>query len=224
MNIVVKDTKEKDNMKVDKKFLNRYKNTKELLITELNKSKAQKRFNNKITINKNIVEIDEKELLKLTLTQLKKISIEIFRNNHESNTFQNDGNNIMINNEDIKESIKKILGDKRQKEHLIEHLKVFSKLGYVIKYGKLVSESMEQKARQNYNSWHYYVENIIIGKKKFLLEFDVVSRNDGENHYRIQRLVPLDYEKNKSPNSSISSKTMGTASVRPVSTEDNTTI
>lgn len=72
MNIVVKDAKEKDNMKVDKKFLNRYKNTKELLITELNKSKAQKRFNNKITINKNIVEIDEKELLKLTLTQLKK--------------------------------------------------------------------------------------------------------------------------------------------------------
>ena len=70
MNIVVKDAKEKDNMKVDKKFLNRYKNTKELLITELNKSKAQKRFNNKITINKNIVEIDEKELLKLTLTQL----------------------------------------------------------------------------------------------------------------------------------------------------------
>lgn len=66
MNIVVKDTKEKDNMKVDKKFLNRYKNTKELLITELNKSKAQKRFNNKITINKNIVEVDEKELLKLT--------------------------------------------------------------------------------------------------------------------------------------------------------------
>ena len=78
MNIVVKDAKEKDNMKVDKKFLNRYKNTKELLITELNKSKAQKRFNNKITINNNIVEIDEKELLKLTLTQLKKISIEIF--------------------------------------------------------------------------------------------------------------------------------------------------
>lgn len=72
MNIVVKDAKEKDNMKVDKKFLNRYKNTKELLITELNKSKAQKRFNNEITINKNIVEIDEKELLKLTLTQLKK--------------------------------------------------------------------------------------------------------------------------------------------------------
>ncbi|MFR5904279.1 MAG: hypothetical protein ACLUGB_05255 [Bacilli bacterium] len=100
MNIVVKDAKEKDNMKVDKKFLNRYKNTKELLITELNKSKAQKRFNNKITINNNIVEIDEKELLKLTLTQLKKISIEIFRNNHESNTFQNGGNNIMINNED----------------------------------------------------------------------------------------------------------------------------
>lgn len=224
MNIVVKDAKEKDNMKVDKKFLNRYKNTKELLITELNKSKAQKRFNNKITINNNIVEIDEKELLKLTLTQLKKISIEIFRNNHESNTFQNGGNNIMINNEDIKESIKKILGDKRQKEYLIEHLKVFSKLGDVIKYGKLVSESMEQKARQNYNSWHYYVENIIIGKKKFLLEFDVVSRNDGENHYRIQRLVPLDYEKNKSPNSSISSKTMGAASVRPVSTENNTTI
>lgn len=206
MNIVVKDAKEKNNMKVDKKFLNRYKNTKELLITELNKSKAQKRFNNKITINKNIVEIDEKELLKLTLTQLKKISIEIFRNNHKSNTFQNDGNNIMINNEDIKESIKKILGDKRQKEYLIGHLKVFSKLGDVIKYGKLVSESMEQKARQNYNSWHYYVENIIIGKKKFLLEFDVVSRNDGENHYRIQRLVPLDYEKNKSPNSSISSR------------------
>ena len=164
MNIVVKDAKEKDNMKVDKKFLNRYKNTKELLITELNKSKAQKRFNNKITINNNIVEIDEKELLKLTLTQLKKISIEIFRNNHKSNTFQNDDNNIMINNEDIKESIKKILGDKRQKEYLIEHLKVFSKLGDVIKYGKLVSESMEQKARQNYNSWHYYVENIIIGK------------------------------------------------------------
>ena len=107
MNIVVKDTKEKDNMKVDKKFLNRYKNTKELLITELNKSKAQKDLIIRLLLIKNIVEIDEKELLKLTLTQLKKISIEIFRNNHESNTFQNDGNNIMINNEDIKRKYKK---------------------------------------------------------------------------------------------------------------------
>lgn len=38
----------------------------------MTKSKAQKRFNNKININKNIVEIDEKELLRLILTQLKK--------------------------------------------------------------------------------------------------------------------------------------------------------
>lgn len=222
MSIVVKDSKEKDNIKVNKKFLNKYKNTKELLITESNK--AKKRFNNKITINKNIVEINEIELAKLTLTQLKRKSIEIFRNNHLSFVFQNDNNNIIVNNEDIKESIKKILGDKRQKEYLMEHLKVFSKLGDVIKNGKLVSESMEQKARQNYNSWHYYVVNLIIGKKKFLLEFDVVSRGDGENHYRVQRLVPLDYEKNRSPNSSISSKTMGTALVRPVSTKDNTTV
>ena len=225
MNIVVKDAKEKDNMKVDKKFLNRYKNTKELLITELNKSKAQKRFNNKITINNNIVEIDEKELLKLTLTQLKKISIEIFRNNHKSNTFQNDDNNIMINNEDIKESIKKILGDKRQKEYLIEHLKVFSKLGDVIKYGKLVSESMEQKARQNYNSWHYYVENIKCFGEMLLTKEWISLRILGiDPGYAIVGYGVLDYEKNKSPNSSISSKTMGTASVRPVSTKDNTTI
>ncbi len=35
MSIAVKDSKEKDNIKVNKKFLNKYKNTKELLITEI---------------------------------------------------------------------------------------------------------------------------------------------------------------------------------------------
>ena len=219
MNITIEETikQVKGNIKIDRNLLYKYDNVKELLIFELEKSK--KNFNSKVIINKQLTELNEIEISEMTLTELKKKSIEIYKNNHNTNTFKNNNNDITINNKDIKESIKKIVGDKRQKEYLEEHLKVFSKLGNIIEYGTLISENIEQKSRQNYNSWHYYIENIILNKKRFLLEFDVVSRNDGENHYRLHRLIPLN-NKNRSPNSSISIKTMGAASERSVSTKN----
>lgn len=176
-------------IQINKRTLNKYKSAKELLTNEIEKSSNN--FNGKIKINKKLKEIKNINIYELSLTELKKKAIEIFSKYNYTNVFENDNNLIIVNNEDIRESIKKIIGDKRQKEYLEEHLKIFSILGEVIKQGKLVSESFEQKSRENYNSWHYYVVDIIIDNSRFLFEFDVVSRNDGENHYRVQRLVKL---------------------------------
>ena len=39
--------------------------------------------------------------------------------------------------------------------------------------------------------WSYYLIGLKINKKKYIFEFDVVSRDNNENHYRVQRLKEI---------------------------------
>ena len=36
--------------------------------------------------------------------------------------------------------------------------------------------------------WSYYLNGLKINRENYLFEFDVVSRDNNENHYRVQRL------------------------------------
>ena len=68
---------------------------------------------------------------------------------------------------------------------------IFSKLGLIINRAKLVNQVLERKGRDKYYSWNYYIDGIVIQNRKFILEFEVVSMKNKENHYRVQRLVCL---------------------------------
>lgn len=67
-------------------------------------------------------------------------------------------------------------------------MKIFSCLGKIIEEAKLVNQVFERKEREKYKNWNYYLDGIIINNKEYLLEFEVVNMDSGENHYRVQRL------------------------------------
>lgn len=56
----------------------------------------------------------------------------------------------------------------------------------------MVNQTFENKNRSKYNNWNYYFISLNINNNLFDLELDIVSRSDGENHYRIQRLKKAD--------------------------------
>lgn len=111
-----------------------------------------------------------------------------FNINHNINCFFNSNNKIYVTNQDIKESVNKIFNDRLQNKYLKEHLSVFTDLGDIIEHAKLVNQTIEEKNRSKYKTWNYYFSNLEINCILYSLEFDVVSRTDGENHYRVQRI------------------------------------
>lgn len=125
---------------------------------------------------------------KITNTEIYHKAVEIFGNHHNTNTFINDGNKIIVSNSDIKESINKINNDSLQRKHLKEHLLIFSDLGDIIEKSNLVNQTLEKKNRENNKIWSYYLNGLNINDSNYLFEFDVISKDNGENHYRVQRL------------------------------------
>lgn len=88
----------------------------------------------------------------------------------------------------MKESINKIFNDRLQNKFLKEHLSIFINLGTIIEESRLVNQAIENKDRSKYITWNYYFNGVNIDNKPFDIEFDVVSRKDGENHYRLHRI------------------------------------
>ncbi len=177
-------TKEFENILINEKLLNKYNNMTDLLID--NKEK----FAIKIILNKNIKILDNNNFNSLKQNELSNIAINIFEEYHINNVFINNGNAIKVTNSGIRESIHKILYNQNQKIFLKEHLLIFSDLGNIIKSAILVGQNYEIKKREHNKVWHYYINGIIIDGKSYLFEFDVISHSDGENHYRVQRLIP----------------------------------
>lgn len=167
----------KGNIPINKNLLNKYANVREIFDNESNN------YNSAITIN-----ITDYDVKTKSATEIYHIAIEIFRNNHNKNTFFNNGNQIKITNQDIKESINKIINDRLQSKYLEEHLSIFADLGNIIEKARLVNQTIENKNRLKYNIWNYYFNGLKINNNFFDLEIDVVSRVDGENHYRVQRI------------------------------------
>ena len=144
----------------------------------------------------------------MSQNELSNLAINIFEKYNSSNTFINDGNKIMVTRSGIKESINKILYNKNQKQYLKEHLQVFSDLGDIIESATLVSQTTEGKSRENNKIWNYYLNGLNINDNNYLFEFDVVSRQNGENHYRVQRLEKINSKKaNASVENTITSVT-----------------
>lgn len=75
-----------------------------------------------------------------------------------------------------------------QNIYIKEHLLIFTKLGDIIESAKLINQTYENKNRNKYILWNYYFNGLIINNTIYNIEVDVVSRYDGENHYRIQRI------------------------------------
>lgn len=118
----------------------------------------------------------------------------LFAQGNKTNTFVNDGNLIMVTNQDIKECVSKIINDRIQNQYLIEHLMIFKNLGNIIEKGRLVNQTYENKNRHKYVTWNYYYSGINIARVLYDLEFDVVSRIDGQNHYRVHRIKKADIQ------------------------------
>jgi len=171
----------KGNILIKDELLNKYKFIKDLFDNETvdNYEVIVDYISNKLTnINPSNIKIED----------IKKLAYEIFRQTHRDNRFINENNKILVSKSGINESVEKICNNYNQRELLIEHLKVFSKLGLIIEHAKLVNQVYERKGRLKYVSWHYYIDGIIIDNEKYLLQFEVVSMSNGKNHYRVQRL------------------------------------
>lgn len=171
----------KGNIPINDKLLNKY-----YLIKNLFENEIVNNYEIKIDYSsKKILNIDPSNI---KIEEIKRLACEIFSKNHQDNMFFNDNNKILVSKSGINESIEKICNNYNQRELLKEHLKVFSKLGEIIEHAKLVNQVPERKGRKKYVSWHYYIDGIIIDKEKYLLQFEVVSLDSGENHYRVQRI------------------------------------
>ena len=172
----------KYNIPINEKLLNKYSNVREIFDRESNN------FDGIVDVNKKISELDDISINNMSVEELKKLACLIFEKHHPTNKFKNCGNIIVVYRSGIGESIEKIYYNKNQRKLLSEHLKIFSDLGDIIEHATLVNQVIENKKRQKYNSWNYYFDSLKIGKKIYYLEFEVVSMDSGENHYRIQRL------------------------------------
>jgi len=167
--------KSNDNIKIQKKLLNKYKDISSIFLNE--------KSNNFIKIKNQKIIFDKQKP-----TEIYHIAVELFKKNHNTNNFKNEDNKIFVTNADIKESINKIYNDRMQNIYIKEHLLIFTKLGDIIESAKLINQTYENKNRNKYILWNYYFNGLIINNTIYNIEFDVVSRYDGENHYRIQRI------------------------------------
>lgn len=62
-------------------------------------------------------------------------------------------------------------------------------MGKIIENAILVSQAKERKNRDDLLYWNYYLDNLIINGRKYFLEFDVRSMEDGYNQFRVQRII-----------------------------------
>jgi len=172
----------KGNIPINNKLLNKYNSAEEIFESEKYKKK------HKFFIKSDIKELNSINLSNMKIKEVKDLAYRIFVNYYTNFKFVNDNNIILVNRSGINESIEKIYYNRTQRDLLKEHLLIFSILGKVIESGILVNQVYERKNRIKYNSWNYYVEDVFIDGKKYLVEFEVVSLDSGENHYRVQRL------------------------------------
>lgn len=144
--------------------------------------------NNCIVINKQLIELKDKELNNMKVKDLKELAYIIFKKYNSKSIFENDENRIIVSKRGITESIEKIFNSREQRYLLKEHLQVFSDLGDIIEHATLVNQTRETKNRENINSWNYYFNSLNIDGELYYLEFDVRSLDSGENQYRVQKL------------------------------------
>lgn len=108
------------------------------------------------------------------------------------NVFKNNGENIYVSNSDIKESIAKTVRNTNQKKLLSEHIEVFQHLDKIIENGQIIARGSETKSRSQYKNWDYYATPITIDGQNYIVEFDTVLRDNGQKHFRLERIYLLE--------------------------------
>lgn len=173
-----------NNIPLKNELINKYHSAGQILKININNNYINvltpKRYINNININM------------LEPKQAKCLAIKIFNQYHKTRIFLNNKNAIMVSNSGINESIQKIFFNRKQQKYLKEHLCIFSSLGKIIETSVLVNQVKERKNREKYNYWNYYLNNIIINGIKFSIEIDVVSECNGNNNFRMHRLLIKD--------------------------------
>lgn len=182
--VMITKEKNKGNIPLDGKLLNRYLTVRAIFDDAENILKCK----DKIIKLFDIEYIRNIDLNNLRISNAKTLANDIFNKYHDKNYFFNNNSKIIVSKSGINESIEKIYNNRIQRDYMIEHLIVFSKLGEVIENAKLVNQIYERKNRENTLFWNYYIISIYINTKLFIIEFEVRSMHDGENHYRLQRL------------------------------------
>ena len=135
----------------------------------------------------NIKEIKQMEAYKKARDLFSQIHKRKFKNN-------NTEANIYVTNSDIKESINTTYTYAEQRKYLKENIAIYSQLDNIIENAELISNTNELKGRQNYQLWEYYAMSVNIDNNKFIVQFDTVQREDGETHFRVQRLYKITEE------------------------------
>lgn len=183
---IIKQTK--GNIPINQELLKKHSNVKSIFDEVRNKYDGEVKIDNTIDMSG----IDFSNLKSPAMYSYAK---DIFNKNHKTNEFYNNGNKIIVSNRDIKHTVTYIYKTPGQKNMLPQHLLVFSDLGDIIEHAKLINQSGSNDIGTNENSWHYYYDNLDIKGEKYTLVFDVVSRDNGENHYRVQRLEKQNIKK-----------------------------
>lgn len=156
--------------------------------------KVKYRFKSEISINTEILP-DETNYEKMREAELyceaKKLFSKINRN-----IFKNGEQNIYVTNSDISESIHKTVTNSEQKKYMKQNIVVFSKLNEIIEKGKLISfDKIDKKGRNEYYNYEYYVSNVKIDNKPYVVEFDtrlqVGTTGKIERHFRLERIYKI---------------------------------
>ena len=164
------------NIPIIPELLNKYKSVSEIF-------ECEKDFLYVINLSDNI----KFKYENISISDAKSIAISLFESNNFSNKILWNDFNIIVSKAGIRESIEKIFYN-NQKYYLVEHFIILKNLDLVIKNMVLVNQGIENKNREKYNSWNYYISKVCVNGKLFILEIEIVSMLNGENHYRVQRL------------------------------------
>lgn len=147
----------------------------------------------KINVSTNIV--DDINIKEIKQMEAYKTARDLFSQIHKRK-FKNNSTeaNIYVTNSDIKESINTTYTYAEQRKYLKENIAIYSQLDNIIENAELISNTNELKGRQNYQLWEYYAMPVNIDNNKFIVQFDTVQREDGETHFRVQRLYKITEE------------------------------
>lgn len=201
--------------------INSYQNINEAMYEYANNIKDNFETNINIKTSKSTVPVDYSTQSQTSIfNKAKSVFSKIGKN-----VFKNNGENIYVSNSDIKESIAKTVRNINQKKLLAEHIEVFENLDKIIENGQVIARGSEMKGRSQYKNWDYYATPITINGENYIVEFDTVLRDNGQKHFRLERIYSLNEatQKQVAPTGKIENQSVNRFVEQPVSINNNST-
>lgn len=125
----------------------------------------------------------------------------------------------------LKKVLPKTVRNTNQKKLLAEHIEVFENLDKIIENGQVIARGSEMKGRSQYKNWDYYATPITINGENYIVEFDTVLRDNGQKHFRLERIYSLNEatQKQVAPTGKIENQSVNRFVEQPVSINNNST-